>query len=79
MSEDEVKALARRKWDAYRGVVGIVKAVAHIDRPPDDVIAARLATCKACEHFKGNNCELCGCFVQFKIRNQSEHCPAGKW
>jgi hypothetical protein len=46
-----------------------------------EAIAARMETCRACEHFihGQNRCALCGCFAALKARLRSQHCPAGKW
>lgn len=43
--------------------------------------AARLEVCRGCEHLTGilNNCKLCGCFMNIKVRIYSAKCPADKW
>jgi hypothetical protein len=48
---------------------------------PQASIAARMETCRACEHFihGQNRCALCGCFAALKARMRSQHCPVGKW
>ena len=47
----------------------------------DAEIQRRLTICKSCPHYlktKGR-CALCGCFMNFKAKLASEHCPIGKW
>jgi hypothetical protein len=46
---------------------------------PADVLKTRQETCKACEHFTGSKCKLCGCFTEAKLRMATETCPIGKW
>lgn len=38
----------------------------------------RLAICKTCQYYNGS-CKYCGCVVAFKIRQNIEKCPLGKW
>lgn len=49
----------------------------------DDLLAERLAICKACEKLqKGavfNRCSACGCSLWFKQRMAVQSCPIGKW
>lgn len=48
-------------------------------------IENRLAICNACEHFKDDRCELCGCRCgnrkQFlnKLAWSDQTCPDGRW
>jgi len=44
-------------------------------------IARRLALCHRCELFipAQMRCSRCGCYMQFKARMRSQHCPVGKW
>lgn len=65
-----------------RGVKGLAKAAAGVDRAPDDVIAQRQATCSACEQGAGRAlCGVCGCLLAAKLRVASESCPLDppKW
>jgi len=39
----------------------------------------RLEICRTCPFFNGTNCQKCGCFVRFKTRLATEHCPIQKW
>ena len=56
-----------------------------LPKAPDDVIAQRLATCRACE-FRGEVpmvktevCELCHCPLITKSMLQQPTCPKSKW
>ena len=44
-------------------------------------IERRLTLCRGCEHFikASSRCSKCGCFMAFKSRLRSAHCPIGKW
>lgn len=52
-----------------------------------DIQAERLNHCENCENMNSENrkCNLCGCFIDQKIRVLSlpftgkEHCPQNKW
>jgi hypothetical protein len=50
---------------------------------PESVYQRRLAVCRACEFFRDNRCQQCGCRlagdVIAKARWASEGCPAGRW
>lgn len=67
------------------GAVGITKAVLHVGRASDEVIANRRAICFGCEFKKSviggivTTCGKCGCSLQAKTVNAAERCPAGKW
>lgn len=47
----------------------------------DEVRLQRWNTCKSCEHFisQDSRCELCGCFMQPKVKLTRSTCPAWKW
>jgi hypothetical protein len=66
------------------GAAGVTKAIARIDRPSDEVIAEREATCKGCDRATVQllvlkSCSACGCNLWAKVRNGAERCPLGKW
>lgn len=44
-------------------------------------VARRLEICHSCEFFVGSQgrCSKCGCFMSFKTKLRSQHCPEGKW
>lgn len=59
-----------------------LKAVAGGKPPVDEAeIARRLRLCKRCDLFikEQERCSQCGCFMKFKARLRSQHCPVGKW
>ena len=51
--------------------------------PPvtDEVIAGRIAICKACDDFvtSQSRCKKCGCVSAWKSRLRSQRCIDGKW
>jgi hypothetical protein len=76
------KGLAR----IAHGALGISKAMVHADRAAPATIQHRRATCVVCPHSdagKGGRglgrCDLCGCWLRFKIVLQGERCPESKW
>ena len=50
-------------------------------RADDEVIAARLAVCKACDHLLNGTCALCGCYVELRTAKKTQKCPdvPGRW
>lgn len=54
-------------------------------KAPDELIAQRLATCRACEHrgelpiVRTEVCKLCGCPIVNKTKFQQSTCPQGQW
>lgn len=51
---------------------------------PPEVIAQRLATCRACPHHGDHPllreiCTACGCPLATKTRFHKPTCPKGKW
>ena len=74
------------------GAAGIIKAVLHLDRAPEETILARRAICRACDHATKHParkhpdglplisfCRLCHCHLRLKTNNADESCPAGRW
>ncbi len=45
-------------------------------RAEDDVYAARLAACRACDHLNAGLCALCGCYVELRCAKAAQRCPA---
>ena len=39
----------------------------------------RIKLCLDCKDFKEGRCNLCGCFMDVKVRIEAAKCPAGKW
>lgn len=48
---------------------------------PPELVAARLATCRACPHYRPSDrrCSRCGCGTQPKAAIRSSECPDGRW
>lgn len=49
--------------------------------PITDASEKRLALCRACTDLNDetDRCQLCGCPVALKVRDQQEYCPTGRW
>ncbi len=47
----------------------------------DELATERLNTCKECPHITKmfTQCNLCGCFLELKVKILSAQCPIGKW
>lgn len=45
------------------------------ERASEDVMASRLALCRACPRLKIATCSLCGCYVQARCAKAHLHCP----
>lgn len=41
--------------------------------------AARLETCRACEHISDGTCLKCGCYPEFRAAFAKNRCPLKKW
>ena len=56
-------------------------ALAGFPEADDDIVAARLATCRACDRFDAARvvCRDCGCYLQIKTRWSDQQCPIGLW
>ena len=41
----------------------------------------RLKICQACEHFTGSRCDICNCYMKWKVAIEKAHCPLSepKW
>ena len=52
---------------------------------PPETLAAREATCRACDQWDAaalngtGRCRKCGCSTWAKLRMATESCPIGKW
>lgn len=67
----------------------IVAAALGIGSAPLDVVAERIATCRACPggHYRDGVCgalarrtgQTCGCVITLKARLASQRCPSGYW
>jgi len=69
-----------------------VKAIVERNPPvSDEEYNRRIEICRTCPHFTPNNpdlperarqqerCTLCGCYMKYKSKLRSQHCPEGKW
>lgn len=56
----------------------IIQPIIQLD---EDVVEKRIEICRSCEHFikDSQRCNLCGCFMNWKTRLTSAHCPIDKW
>ena len=45
----------------------------------NEVQAARIVICRACEQFSFGRCAKCGCWTSAKSRFVTEDCPSGLW
>ncbi len=39
----------------------------------------RMSICAICEFYTGTTCKKCGCYIRFKAKLETEHCPIHKW
>tara|TARA_R100001594_G_scaffold148874_2_gene205166 strand:+ start:207 stop:464 length:258 start_codon:yes stop_codon:yes gene_type:complete len=46
-----------------------------------DIYEQRMLTCNSCDDLdkKMSTCKLCGCYVEYKARMETESCPKNKW
>lgn len=82
------RSLARRAWDklttagktvARFGRAAAKHVAAGMPKPPPEVIEERRSICKACPHWTGQSCKLCGCATLAKTSWAGESCPDGRW
>ena len=67
---------------AGKALVSEAKAIASGEPPvSDEIVEARLDICTTCDRYaaESKRCLDCGCYVRFKTRLRSQHCPQGKW
>ena len=74
-----IRSLGHYFFYLLKGIIGISKALLHIDYASKKEIAERKKICKACPCNIKNRCELCGCFIRFKIKLKHEICDAYCW
>ena len=50
-------------------------------RAGEEVVAARLEVCRACDHLVSGMCTLCGCYVELRAAKAKMRCPdvPGRW
>lgn len=64
---------------AMNDIKQAVKDVMMNEKTPQKDRRERIEICNNCEHKKGNRCNLCGCFISYKINLKHSICPIGKW
>lgn len=62
--------------DYYQSVQRYRAALPPRSRTPDDVYAARLTACRACDALDAGTCMQCGCYVEMRAARRDMHCPA---
>ena len=80
--QPELPSMGRMMLNAFNAAAAEVKARAEMQKPlTDEEMERRLSICQACEFFipAQGRCAKCGCFMKFKSRLRSQHCPEGKW
>ena len=50
-----------------------------IVRELSETAQKRAAICDTCDQRKGNLCDHCGCFIDFKVNLPIPTCPLKKW
>jgi hypothetical protein len=67
------------------GLAAFNFAISGFASTPPEILAAREATCRACDQWDPaalNNtgrCRQCGCSTWAKLRMATERCPLGEW
>jgi hypothetical protein len=91
-SKGELPPIRQLAKNAARSIGQEIKA--RINKVPpisQEEIDRRIGICKGCEFFTPNiptlpehqrkqeRCVKCGCYMNFKAKLRSQHCPMGKW
>jgi len=74
--------MLNENFDKYiRGIKGISKAVLNIGTVDKEAQLERIKICKKCKYLSEDKkkCKVCGCFIVYKTKLESESCPKGKW
>ncbi|WP_158625509.1 DUF6171 family protein [Exiguobacterium sp. SH0S7] len=50
-----------------------------MDQVPDAEYEARLTHCAACPFRQQDTCLKCGCYVSYRARLATKHCPLNVW
>jgi hypothetical protein len=88
----EMPSIVQMAKNAVQAGVDEVKARANHEPPiTEEEESRRLSICAGCEFYtpnivelsdeqkKQNRCVKCGCYMNFKTKLRSAHCPVGKW
>ena len=87
MSESNIK------YNLIKKIVDLIKTIFFSFRmylrgngfyAPENIVVDRLNICRKCEHFSGNRlryykCNVCGCYVNEKVKYFTSSCPIEKW
>lgn len=78
---DEFPSLVSQASNLALSGARVIKAIVKKERIKASAqeIARRQAICNECEFFVNKRCLKCGCFIAFKTRLETEHCPIKKW
>lgn len=61
------------------GITGITKSTLGFDRATDETILNRKIICNQCKFKQKNKCNICGCYVNIKVKINNEKCPKDFW
>lgn len=76
-----VRQQAANAAGALGRVVAAAVAGKPLTRTEEERNAIQATHCAPCKHYDGarKRCTLCGCWVRWKTRLATEHCPIGLW
>lgn len=90
--KDIMPSIVQMAKNAAQAGIDEAKAIAKQEPPAtQEEIDRRMEICRTCEFYtpnipelsedkkKQNRCVKCGCFMNFKTKLRSAHCPVGKW
>ena len=90
--KEVMPSIVQMAKNAAQAGISEAKAIVNKQPPVDpEEEQRRLGVCAACEFYtpnivelsedkkKQNRCVKCGCFMNFKTKLRSAHCPVGKW
>lgn len=80
-TQEEIARFAQKAVNAAGSLRRFANAIAHKQAVivPTEEQERRTLICVSCEFYTGKTCRKCGCFIRFKAKLQTEHCPIGKW
>ena len=78
----ELPSFLTMAGNAFKAVA--MESAAYIAGSPEvsqEDIEKRTSICNGCDRFikEVDRCAECGCFLQYKTRLRSQHCPLDKW
>ncbi len=74
-------SLSKQVSNAAKASGRMVKSIFAHERimVSDEEKERRLSICGECEFYTNGRCAKCGCYINFKTRLETEHCPIKKW